>query len=495
MPESTVSNANPYLAIGVRPFINCCSVRTMHGGSLMLPRVRAAMDAASRQFVNLDELMEAAGKRLAELTGAEWGIVTCGSAAAVALASAACIAGNDPVRMLRLPFTDGWVNRVILPKNQRFAYDQAIRMVGAHIVEIDSVADLEAALREPVAMVAILGTNEEFSNVRLEQIVERVKPLGIPILVDAASEHLQRPSPWLVRGADMVVYSGGKFLRGPQTSGLLLGNKNLVQAAWRNASPHQAFGRPMKVSKEDVVGVLTAVEYWINERDEAAELKHWHEDLQEIARRVETVPGVSTEVVEPKGVVRVPVLRVTWDGIALDGMALRQRLLEGSPRIMIDDTSATANSVTLDPFQFSPGEAAQVGSAVAATLTAAHNMHPATDAPAAADVSGTWDVLVQFLHGARKHRLRLQQQGSQLSGSQQSEQFETPVIGKLAGKGVHMEFETRHEGSAIAYRFEGTVTDGKMAGDVFLGSATDHHRGPVNLSQFGKGQWQASRSA
>ena len=356
MAERTESNANPYLALGVRPFINCCSVRTMHGGSLMLPRVRAAMDAASRQFVNLDELMEAAGKRLAELTGAEWGIVTCGSAAAVALASAACVAGNDPVRMLRLPFTDGWVNRVILPKNQRFAYDQAIRMVGAHIVEIDSVADLEAALREPVAMVAILGTNEEFSKVRLEEIVARVKPLGIPILVDAASEHLQRPSPWLQRGADMVIYSGGKFLRGPQTSGLLLGNKNLVQAAWRNASPHQAFGRPMKVSKEDVIGVLVAVEYWLNERDEAAELRHWHEDLQEIARRVAEVPGVGSEVIEPKGVVRVPVLRVKWEGIALDGMGLRQRLLDGSPRIMTDDTSATANSLTIDPFQFSPGE-------------------------------------------------------------------------------------------------------------------------------------------
>ncbi len=115
MAERTDGNANPYLALGVRPFINCCSVRTMHGGSLMLPRVRAAMDAASRQFVNLDELMEAAGKRLADLTGAEWGIVTCGSAAAVALASAARVAGNDPVRdaaPCRSP-TAGW-NRVIL---------------------------------------------------------------------------------------------------------------------------------------------------------------------------------------------------------------------------------------------------------------------------------------------------------------------------------------------------------------------------------------------
>ena len=150
-------NANPYLVLGVRPFINCCSVRTMHGGSLMLPQVRDAMAEASRHFVNLDELMEAAGQRLAELTGAEWGIVTCGSAAAVALATAACVAGNDPVKMLRLPFTDGMVNRVLIPKTQRFAYDQAVRMIGCHLVEIETRADLDQALVEPVAMVVMLG--------------------------------------------------------------------------------------------------------------------------------------------------------------------------------------------------------------------------------------------------------------------------------------------------------------------------------------------------
>jgi D-glucosaminate-6-phosphate ammonia-lyase len=494
MPEKIESNANSYLALGVRPFINCCSVRTMHGGSLMLPQVRAAMDQASRQFVNLDELMEAAGHRLAELTGAEWGIVTCGSAAAVALASAACIAGNDPVRMVRLPFTDGWVNRVILPRNQRFAYDQAIRMVGAHIVEIDSITDLEAALAEPVAMVAILGTNEENSRVRLEEIVARVKPLGIPILVDAASEHLERPSPWLLRGADMVIYSGGKFLRGPQTSGLLLGNKNLVQAAWRNASPHQAFGRPMKVSKEDVIGVLTAVEYWLEERDATAELQRWHDDLQEIAQRVADVPGVRSDVIEPAGVVRVPALRVRWDGIALDGMGLRGRLLDGTPRIIIDDTAATANSVTIDPFQFQPGEAAEVGKAIAAALAAARSLEPAKEPPPLIDLSGEWSLHVQFLHGQRSHRLRLQQQGSRLTGSQESEQFAGEVVGRLTARDILMEFEARHEGSAIAYRFEGTVDADRMTGEVLLGSATDSHRGPVNLSQFGRGQWQAQRA-
>ena len=277
---------NPYLALGVRPFINCCSVRTMHGGSLMLPQVRAAVDAASRQFVNLDELMEAAGRRIAELTGAEWGIVTCGSAAAVALGTAACVAGNDPVKMLRLPFTDGMVNRVIIPSKQRFAYDQAVRMIGCHIVEIDTRAELDKALEEPVAMVVLLGKQEHLSAVRLEEIASVVKPRGIPIMVDAASEHIERPSPWLQRGADLVIYSGGKFLRGPQTSGLLLGNKRLCQAAWRNGSPHQALGRPMKVSKEDIIGVVTALEYWFGERDAAADARKWYDDCAAVAERL-----------------------------------------------------------------------------------------------------------------------------------------------------------------------------------------------------------------
>ena len=285
------ANSNPYLALGVRPFINCCSVRTMHGGSLMLPQVREAMAAASRWFVNLDELMEAAGRRLAELTGAEWGIVTCGSAAAVALGTAACVAGNDPVKMLRLPFTEGMVNRVIIPRTQRFAYDQAVRMIGCHIVEIDTREELDRALEEPVAMVVLLGKQEHLCPVRLEEFAAIMKPRGIPIMVDAASEHLERPSPWLARGADLVIYSGGKFLRGPQTSGLLLGSKRLVEAAWRNASPHQALGRPMKVSKEDIIGVLAAVEYWFEERDRGAERQKWYDDLAIIAERIGRMPG------------------------------------------------------------------------------------------------------------------------------------------------------------------------------------------------------------
>src|SRR6201988_1348029 len=367
------TDANPYLALGVRPFINCCSVRTMHGGSLMLPQVRAAVAEASRWFVNLDELMEAAGRRLAELTGAEWGLVTCGSAAAVALGTAACVAGNDPVKMLRLPFTDGMVNRVIIPRSQRFAYDQAVRMIGCQIIEIDTREDLDHALTEPLAMVVLLGKKERLTSVRLEESAAVVNPRGLPIMVDAASEHLERPSPWLVRGADLVVYSGGKVLGGPQTSGLALGSKKLVQAAWSNASPHQALGRPMKVSKEDIIGVLTAVEHWFEERDHAAERQQWYDDLEVIAERVRALHGVGGELIEPSGVDRVPRLRVFWDRwqYPLEGLALRQQVLDGEPRIMLDDNSATENSIAIDPFQLQPGEAAQVGDASAAVRRAA----------------------------------------------------------------------------------------------------------------------------
>jgi L-seryl-tRNA(Ser) seleniumtransferase len=491
------NNANPYLALGVRPFINCCSVRTMHGGSLMLPEVRAAIDAASRQFVNLDELMEAAGRRIAELTDAEWGIVTCGSAAAVALGTAACVAGNDPVKMLRLPFTDGMVNRVIIPKKQRFAYDQAVRMIGCHIVEIDTREELDRALVEPVALIVLLGKQEHLSGVRLEEIASVAKPRQIPIMVDAASEHIERPSPWLARGADLVIYSGGKFLRGPQTSGLLLGNKRLVEAAWRNGSPHQALGRPMKVSKEDIVGVLAALEIWFGERDPAAERKKWDADCAVIAERLTGLDGTKSEVLEPQGVDRVPRLKIAWDRarFPLDGVTLRQLVLDGEPRVMLDDNSASDNSIAVDPFQLQPGEAAQVGDAVVAVLRASLSNQPPVERLPALPVAGEWELRVDFLHGVRTHRLALRQHGSDIDGDQRSAQFAGPVKGAIEEDRIRFAFDGRHEASTMSFRFEGRVADGAMAGTVALGAASDQNQGIVNRSQFGAGQWQARRLA
>jgi seryl-tRNA(Sec) selenium transferase len=491
---ANLRNTNPYITLGVRPFINCASVRTAHSGSLMLPEVRAAIDQASRHFVSLDELMEGAGRRIAELTGAPWGMVTCGSAAALTLATTACVAGNDPVKMTRLPFTDGWTNRVIMPKTHRFAYDQAIRMVGTHIVEVESIADLDTALAEPVAMIALLGKDEASCPVRLEDFVVRAKPLGIPVLVDAASEHIARPDPYLSRGADLVIYSGGKFLRGPQTSGLLLGREDLVRAAWRNASPHQAFARGMKVSKEDVIGVLTALEIWFDRRDPAAELQRWNNDLAVIAGHL-TVPGVSTEVIAPKDVVRVPRLRVSWQRDDLAGEQVRIHLLDGEPRIMLDDTAVKQNSFEIDPFGLQPSEADQVGRGIAAALRSPAAATEATALLSKLDVSGTWDVEVSFLTGKRKHSMQLRQEAGTIKGSQSSHQFAGPVTGNVDGDRVTLLFSMWYEGTMIAYQLDGAVNGGQIHGDVTLGSATHHHQGPINLAQFGPARFQATRTA
>jgi L-seryl-tRNA(Ser) seleniumtransferase len=292
-----------------------------------------------------------------------------------------------------------------------------------------------------------------------------------------------------------VIYSGGKFLRGPQTSGLLLGDKRLVEAAWRNGSPHQALGRPMKVSKEDIVGVIAALEYWFGEREEAAERRKWYDDCAVIAERLGRLDGVRGEVLEPSGVDKVPRLKIAWDRtrFPLDGNALRLAVLDGEPRVMLDDNSATDDSLAVDPFQLQPGEAAQVGDAVVAALRASLTNRPPATRAAGPQVGGEWELRVEFMHGARIHRLALEQTGGDIAGRQSSAQFEGPVSGEIDADLIRFAFGGRHEAATISYRFEGRVADGAMAGTVLLGAASDQNQGIVNRTQFGAGSWQAHR--
>jgi hypothetical protein len=177
----------------------------------------------------------------------------------------------------------------------------------------------------------------------------------------------------------------------------------------------------------------------------------------------------------------------------LDGEAVRLRLLDGDPRVMLDDMATSANSVEIDPFGLQPGEADQVGRAIAAALSAPMATRPAPVVPKV-DISGAWDVQVSFHHGERSHRLTLQQKDGAITGSQTSQQFEGPVSGKLDADGVHLTFRTRYEGATIFYTLDGAIADGRMQGTVALGSASDHHQGPINRSQFGTGQFQAVRA-
>jgi L-seryl-tRNA(Ser) seleniumtransferase len=484
---------NLYSSIGIRSFINCCGTRTIHGGTLMLPEVKEAMIAASNYFVNMDDLMEAVGRRLAKLTGAEWGIVTSGAAASLCCATAACVAGTDPEKMLRLPNTKGLKDRVIMLKGGRFTYDHAIRMVGVEILEVETYEELSEVLDDRVALVALLGTYEAESPLRLEDIAELTRPLEIPVLVDAASEHLIRPIPYLAHGATMVAYSGGKYLRGPQCSGLLLGDKIWVQAAWVNAAPHHTLGRPMKTGKEEIMGLLAALEYWATQRDHKAEAKQWESDLVQIAEEVSRLSQVTTKILWPKSPTRpVPQLEICWDGdeIGVTGLELRDCLLEGEPRIMLDDRGATDTSVFILPFSLQSGEAKVVGSRIREVLEAA----PKRRTQALLEplqIQGSWNLEIQYIKGTSRHNLLIKQQGHELSGTHRTHFHENPLSGRIEGNEVRFSSLHRFEGTNIFYQFTGTVDRDGMRGTVELGQSGQSAPGPLNQQEYGNGQWQA----
>jgi len=236
-----------YRSIGVRPLINARGTFTIISGSLMLPEVRAAMTAAAQQYVHLDELAEAVGARLAELTKAEWGMVSSGCAAGLTHATAACVAGGNPDLHVRIPNLAGFSkDEVIIPKHSRNVYDAAIRAVGVRVIEVQTPEDLEAAIGPRTAMIYILaGPNADESPLNTRVIAQIARSKGVPILVDAAAEILTVPNVHLENGATLVGYSGGKCLRGPQSAGLLLGRKDLVRAAWIHSAPHHGFARSM----------------------------------------------------------------------------------------------------------------------------------------------------------------------------------------------------------------------------------------------------------
>jgi hypothetical protein len=243
-----------YQSIGVEPVINCRGTFTIIGASIELPEVRAAMDAAALHYVQLDELAAAVGQRLAELTGAEWGMVSAGCAAGLKHVTAACVAGGNPEKLLRIPDLRG-LNKteVVIPRSSRTVYDHAIRNIGVTVITVETMEELERALSARTAMIYLTaGGATESGPMSLENVARAARPQGIPILVDAAAEVLTIPNVHLQRGATVVAYSGGKAICGPQCAGLLLGRKDILQSAWQASSPHHGPGRDNKVGRADV---------------------------------------------------------------------------------------------------------------------------------------------------------------------------------------------------------------------------------------------------
>ena len=474
-----------YESIGVTPIVNCRGTFTIISGSQTLPEVKAAMDAASRHYIHLDELMDAVSRRLAELTQAEWGIVTAGCAAALTHATAACIAGADPEKMQRLPNLSGLKNEVVVPRHSRNEYDHAVRMLGVRMVEVDTPEQMIAALNDKTAMVMVLASPEaERSPLNVDVVCQLAKQRNVPVIVDAAAETLTIPNKYLQRGATMVAYSGGKCLRGPQCSGLLLGRKDLVQAAWINSAPHHAFGRSLKVGKEEIMGLLAAVEMWVK-RDHDAEWKTWQSWLDSIAARVTAIPGVTTEILQPSDLSNhAPRLRILWDAakLGITGQQVEQALLHGSPRIVFNESSA--GSLTVMPYMMMPDDHKIAGDAIRAILTKPPKFEAPTPPSAPVlNVDGLWEAELTFVCGTARHQLQFEQRGDQLLGSHHGDVLAGDLRGSVDGATIHFRSGHHYEGTTLHYDFTGTVD----------GADGRHMSGEVTLGEYGKARWTAQR--
>jgi uncharacterized pyridoxal phosphate-dependent enzyme len=471
------AGADIYQSIGVRPLINARGTFTIISGSLMLPEVRAAMDAAAQHHVHLDELTDAIGARLAELTKAEWGMVSSGCAAALTHATAACLAGGNPDLHVRIPNLAGFPkDEVIVPRHSRNVYDAAVRACGVRIVEVSTREELEAAFGPRTAMVYILaGPEADKEPLSTRTIAELANQKRVPVLVDAAAEILTIPNVHLINGATLVAYSGGKCIRGPQSAGLLLGRKDLVRAAWVHSAPHHGFARAMKVGKEEAVGMLMAVEMWVK-RDHKAEWQRWMSWLNSIATHVSRVEGVTTSIAETTALSnRTPTLTIRWDRkrLGISGADLARHLLDTEPRIATPGGRDRGDeaSISITPYQMSGGEEKIVAEKIHAALSKApRSAEPARTTAPAADISGQWDVQIEYIASASTHTLHLKQTGNRLDGSHQGDFVSRDLTGTIDGSAVQIASSyTERHGDALSFRFTGTVQGDAMAGTLDMG--------------------------
>jgi uncharacterized pyridoxal phosphate-dependent enzyme len=490
--------ASAYKSLGVRPLINCRGTFTIIGGSVELPEVRAAKSAANQEYVHLDELADAAGKRLAELTGAEWGMVSAGCAAAMSHATAACVAGGNPDLHVRMPNLEGFAkDEVIIPGHSRNVYDAAIRAVGVRIIEVDTPDALQLAIGPRTAMIYIFaGPRNDSGPMSTEAICAIARPHNVPVLVDAAAEILTIPNVHLQRGATLVAYSGGKYIRGPQSAGLLLGRKDLVRAAWVHSAPHHGYSRSMKVGREEIVGMLVAVESWVG-RDHAAQWKEWIARCDYIAERASAVPGVTASVQrEPDPTLsnRSPRVTIHWDSrkLGVTGPEVAGILYDGEPRIALNggqsrDGSGDSN-ISIVSAMMAAGDEKIVADRVRQVLSAAHPPKPAeTPAPPAGNLSGRWDIEIRYAASTTTHVIHIQQDGSHLEGIHQGNFLTRDISGSINGNAVTLaSVVTERHGDALTYRFQGTLDGEGMTGSLDMGEylkATWTGRRPASSRQ------------
>jgi len=466
---------NIFQSIGVEPIINCRGTFTIIGGSIERPEVRAAMEAASKDFVQYDELADGVGKRLAELTGAEWGMVSAGCAAGMKHVTAACVTGGNPEKLIRIPDLSGFdKTEVVIPRSSRNTYDHAIRNIGVKIINVETVEEFENALNSRTALIYMMafGEGQENEPLTLEKVAAIAKPKNIPILVDAAAEILTIPNIHLERGATIVAYSGGKALCGPQCAGLLLGKKDILMSAWQASSPHHGPGRDNKVGREEMLGLLAAVETW-KKRDHAAEWKNWLSLLDYISKKLTKIDGVTTSVFEPTDLSNhSPVLNVIWDPnkLNLTGEEVAEELGRTKPRIAIGSrTENGTTSVNITTGQMQPGNEKVVADRLYNLLSQKRNPKSETMSAPAGTISGRWDVDVKFFSSTSRHTLFIEQDGNWIQGSHKGDFSTRELTGTIEGDQVKLRSSDRPIADNITFTFSGTLANDAISGQIHMG--------------------------
>jgi hypothetical protein len=363
---------------------------------------------------------------------------------------------------------------VVIPKSSRNVYDHAIRNIGASIIEVNTPEELENALNARTAMIYIMAYDESQPGqpLSLENVAKIAKPQKIPILVDAAAEVLTIPNIHLQRGADVVVYSGGKAICGPQCAGLVLGRKDILMSAWQASSPHHGPGRDNKVGREEMMGMLAAVEAW-TKRDHAGEWKTWLSWLDNIAKKVSAIEGVTTSVFEPTELSnRSPVLNIYWDPSKLNitGEEIAEELARNKPRVAIGgETREGKSSISITTGQMQPGNDKIVADRIYGVLSQKRVPKPTTlDAPSA-NISGRWDADIEFFSSTSKHTFFMEQDGNWIQGSHRGEFTTRDMRGTMEGKTIKLRSVDRHPGDSITFIFSGTLSGETISGSIYMG--------------------------
>lgn len=370
-----------YDKLGVKTKINAVGNGTAIGGSIMAPEVIAAMQEAGQNFIDLNELLAKAGQYIADLVGVEACYITSGAAGGVLISTAACMTGKDWAKVHQLPNTRGMKNEVVMQVMQRNYYELMVREAGAKLIEIGLANTtnswhLEAALNEQTAAIIHFVAYSPPHDLPLQEVIDIAHKQDVPVVVDAAAEF---PSFSILReyidmGADLVIFSGGKGIRGPQSSGLILGRKDLIEACAMNGSPYHGVGRPCKVGKEEIIGLVTALELFSDPEYERKELEGWHLRTNYVVESLSDLSHVTVQAGFPRDFAGVevkpgivPVTVVTWDdqAIPVTKEQVASELLEGDPGIYV---ATSRDGIVIAPHTLLPGEERIVAERVGAVL-------------------------------------------------------------------------------------------------------------------------------